>query len=113
MTSSVRQNIQFTEAFDEETQSLVVEAKLSLRAKQHLSQMRIQCFGREQSVDQAKDELTRLISAKLCGPVVEILEEAIDEVSTADEWKRKDPYFDAKFAAEHLLRRVLGKVRSL
>jgi hypothetical protein len=101
----------FKEIFDEDTQSLIVETEVKITARSYLSQMRIQCLGREQSVDQAKDELTRLISAKLCGPVVEILEEAIDEVSTADEWN--DPYFNAKFAAEHLLRRILGKVRSL
>ncbi len=114
MTSSVRQNIQFREAFDESTQSLVVEADLSVRVRASISQMAmVYANSRDSIVDQVKDEMVHNIMDKIYGPVVEILKEALDEVHTADEWKRNDPYFNAKFAAEHLLARVFSKVRSL
>ena len=114
MTSSVRQNIQFREAFDEHTQSLVVEAVLTFMAGASISQMaRIYVGDRNYLLDQAKDEMVRNIMAKLYGPVVEILGEALDEVNTADVWKRNGPYFNAHLAVEDLLLRILGKVRSL
>ncbi len=114
MTSSVRQNIQFKEAFDDHTHSLVVEAVLTFMAGASISQMDILYAGdRNFVVDQAKDEMVRNIMAKLYGPVVGILKEALDEVNTADDWKRNDPYFNAHLAVEDLLLRTLGKVRSL
>jgi len=114
MTSSVRQNIQFREAFDEDTQSLVVEADLSFRARASISQMAMVYAGdRDIVVNRAKDEMVNNIMAKLYGPVVEILGEALDEVNTADVWKRNDPYFNARLAVEDLLLRILSKVRYL
>jgi hypothetical protein len=112
--TQLKRYIRFREYFDQENNSHVVEGELGLTAKAIVSEaLMFYSRDKKEPMLRAKDEIVRSIVAGIYGPVVQILDEALDEVNTADVWKRNDPYFNARLAVEDLLLRILSKVRDL
>ena len=113
MTSSVRQNIYFRETFDADADQVVIEVEVTLRGVARISQMVILYSGnKNRVVGLAKEDMVQNLMAKLYGPVVEILEEALDEVDTSDKLAEY-PGMYPRHVVKDILYRILSKVRSL
>ncbi len=111
MTKSLRDMIFVKEEYDVEPLACLVTARL--RADVAIGISTADMLIDEDAILRARLRTEQAIVSAVYEPVEKIVLEALDEVHTADVWKRNDPYFNAHRAVEDLLLRILSKVRSL